>query len=134
VATLEQAAAFYANSSPPKEAPSRRAHYFIAAGVISRPRSSQVLNADARSESLYFAMKDVDASTRCTELKALAPYKVNGDPEEGEEAPGPSARSTSSIRWATTSASSKTERSTPKSRADRHSPSTRHPARAFSGG
>src|SRR5258707_947833 len=58
-------------------------HYFDCGGVILAvlDPSQGGLTPTPGPKSLYFAVKDVDAvHARATELKALAPYKVHGDP------------------------------------------------------
>jgi len=84
VANLEQAAAFYAKllATEGKRHPGAR-HYFDCGGVILAvlDPSQGGLTPTPGPKSLYFAVKDVDAvHARATELKALAPYKVHGDP------------------------------------------------------
>ena len=84
VANLDQAAAFYATllATEGKRHPGAR-HYFDCGGVILAvlDPSQGGLTPTPGPKSLYFAVKDVDAvHARATELKALAPYKVHGDP------------------------------------------------------
>jgi catechol 2,3-dioxygenase-like lactoylglutathione lyase family enzyme len=84
VADLDKAASFYADllGIAGKRHPGAR-HYFDCGGVILA-----VLNPTAggvpptpNPKSLYFAVDDVKAvHKRARDLKALAPYKVHGEP------------------------------------------------------
>jgi catechol 2,3-dioxygenase-like lactoylglutathione lyase family enzyme len=84
VANLEDAAKFYAKllGAEGKRHPGAR-HYFDCGGVILAVLdvSQGGLTPTPGPKSLYFAVKDLDAThTRASALKALAPYKVHGEP------------------------------------------------------
>ena len=84
VANLDEAAAFYARllGDEGKRHPGSR-HYFDCGGVILAilDPTPGGLTPTPGPKSLYFAVKDLDAiHARATTLKALAPYKVHGEP------------------------------------------------------
>jgi catechol 2,3-dioxygenase-like lactoylglutathione lyase family enzyme len=84
VANLDQAAAFYAKllASEGKRHPGAR-HYFDCGGVILAviDPTQGGLAPTPGPKSLYFAVRDLDAAhARAAELKALAPFKVHGQP------------------------------------------------------
>ncbi len=84
VANLDEAATFYAElfNTGGKRHPGAR-HYFDCGGVILAVLdvSQGGMTPTPGPKSLYFAVKDLDAvHARATNLKALAPYKVHGQP------------------------------------------------------
>jgi len=84
VANLEEAAAFYAKllDTEGKRHPGAR-HYFDCGGVILAVLDPTPggLTPTPGPKSLYFAVEDLDAvHTHAKALKALAPYKVHGQP------------------------------------------------------
>jgi len=84
VANLDEAATFYAAlfNTAGKRHPGAR-HYFDCGGVILAVLdvSQGGMTPTPGPKSLYFAVKDLDAvHARATNLKALAPYKVHGQP------------------------------------------------------
>jgi len=84
VANLDQAAAFYAKllGSEGKRHPGAR-HYFDCGGVILSviDPTQGGLAPTPGPKSLYFAVRDLDgAHARAAELRALAPFKVHGQP------------------------------------------------------
>ena len=84
VSNLEEAAAFYAKllDTPGKRHPGAR-HYFDCGGVILAVLdvSQGGMKPTPGPKSLYFAVGDVDAvHARASALKALAPFKVHGQP------------------------------------------------------
>ena len=84
VANLDEAATFYAKllNTDGKRHPGAR-HYFDCGGVILAVLdvSRGGMNPTPGPKSLYFAVKDLDSvHARATNLKALAPYKVHGQP------------------------------------------------------
>src|SRR5919199_57790 len=81
---LDEAAAFYAKllGYEGKRHPGSR-HYFDCGGVILAVLDPTAggLTPTPNPKSLYFAVKDLEAvHARATALKALAPYKVHGEP------------------------------------------------------
>jgi catechol 2,3-dioxygenase-like lactoylglutathione lyase family enzyme len=84
VSNLDQAAGFYAKllASEGKRHPGAR-HYFDCGGVILSviDPTQGGLAPTPGPKSLYFAVRDLDAAhARAAELKALAPFKVHGQP------------------------------------------------------
>jgi catechol 2,3-dioxygenase-like lactoylglutathione lyase family enzyme len=84
VSNIEEAAAFYAKllGTEGKRHPGAR-HYFDCGGVILAvlDPTSGGLTPTPAPKSLYFAVSDTEAVLeRATALKALAPYKVHGEP------------------------------------------------------
>jgi hypothetical protein len=84
VGNLDEAASFYAKllATGGKRHPGAR-HYFDCGGVIVAllDPTQGGLTPTPGPKSLYFAVKDLDAAhKRATELNALAPYKVHGQP------------------------------------------------------
>ncbi len=84
VAGLEQAAAFYIKllGIAGKRHPGAR-HYFDCGGVVLAVLdvSQGGMTPTPGPKSLYFAVADVEAvHARATELGALAPYQVHGQP------------------------------------------------------
>jgi catechol 2,3-dioxygenase-like lactoylglutathione lyase family enzyme len=84
VGNLEEAAAFYTRllGSKGKRHPGAR-HYFDCGGVILAVLDPTAggLTPTPGPKSLYFAVPDLDAvQARAAALKALAPYKVHGQP------------------------------------------------------
>ena len=84
VANLDQAAGFYSKllGTEGKRHPGAR-HYFDCGGVILAVLdvSQGGLTPTVGPKSLYFAVPDVAAvHARATQLGALAPYKVHGQP------------------------------------------------------
>ncbi|HTQ47277.1 MAG TPA: VOC family protein [Polyangiaceae bacterium] len=84
VTNLDEAAAFYAKllDTPGKRHPGAR-HYFDCGGVILAVLdvSQGGMKPTPGPKSLYFAVADVDAvHARASALKALAPFKVHGQP------------------------------------------------------
>jgi catechol 2,3-dioxygenase-like lactoylglutathione lyase family enzyme len=84
VANLDEAAAFYAKllDQEGKRHPGAR-HYFDCGGVILAvlDPTKGGLTPTPGPKSLYFAVRDLDAvHARAKELRALAPYKVHGEP------------------------------------------------------
>jgi len=81
---LDQAAAFYAKllASEGKRHPGAR-HYFDCGGVILAviDVTQGGLAPTAAPKSIYFAVRDLDGvHGRAAELRALAPFKVHGQP------------------------------------------------------
>jgi catechol 2,3-dioxygenase-like lactoylglutathione lyase family enzyme len=84
VANIDDAAAFYAKllAQPGKRHPGAR-HYFDCGGVILSllDPTRGGLTPTPAPKSLYFAVANLEAvHERATTLKALAPYKVHGEP------------------------------------------------------
>src|SRR5262249_7930111 len=84
VSSLDEASAFYARllGLEGKRHPGAR-HYFDCGGVILAVLDPTVggQTPTPGPKSLYFAVKDLGAvHARAKELKALAPYKVQGQP------------------------------------------------------
>jgi catechol 2,3-dioxygenase-like lactoylglutathione lyase family enzyme len=84
VANLDEAAAFYAKllGTPGTRHPGAR-HYFDCGGVILAVLdvSQGGMKPTPGPKSLYFAIDDVDSvHARARALKALAPFKVHGQP------------------------------------------------------
>jgi catechol 2,3-dioxygenase-like lactoylglutathione lyase family enzyme len=84
VSNIDEAAAFYAEllGHDGKRHPGAR-HYFDCGGVILSvlDPTKGGLTPTPGPKSLYFAVNDLDAvHERAKALKALAPYKVHGEP------------------------------------------------------
>src|SRR5881409_3414306 len=82
VSNLDEAAAFYARllGTEGKRHPGAR-HYFDCGGVILSLLDPTTGGLTPGPKSLYFAVGDLKAAhTRALGLKALAPYKVHGEP------------------------------------------------------
>lgn len=84
VGNLDEAAAFYAKllGTKGQRHPGAR-HYFDCGGVILAvlDPSAGGLTPTPGPKSIYFAVHDLDAvHARAAALKALAPYKVHGEP------------------------------------------------------
>jgi catechol 2,3-dioxygenase-like lactoylglutathione lyase family enzyme len=84
VSNIDEAAAFYAKllDTPGKRHPGAR-HYFDCGGVILAvlDPTRGGIKPTPLPKSLYFAVDDVrQVHTRATELGALAPYQVHGQP------------------------------------------------------
>ncbi len=84
VSNLDEATAFYAKllDTPGKRHPGAR-HYFDCGGVILAVLdvSQGGMRPTPGPKSLYFAVADVDgAHARAASLRALAPFKVHGQP------------------------------------------------------
>src|SRR5579872_6472898 len=84
VAGIDEATAFYSNllDTPGKRHPGAR-HYFDCGGVILAVLdvSQGGMKPTPGPKSLYFAVSDVAAAhARAASLKALAPFKVHGQP------------------------------------------------------
>ena len=84
VSKLDVAAAFYAKllGTEGKRHPGAR-HYFDCGGVILAllDPTGGGLTPTVAPKSLYFAVQDLEAvHARAKGLKALAPYKVHGEP------------------------------------------------------
>lgn len=84
VSNLDQAAAFYAKllDTEGKRHPGGR-HYFDCGGVILAvlDPTQGGMPPTSNPKSLYFAVDDIAAvHARAVSLKALAPYKVHGQP------------------------------------------------------
>jgi catechol 2,3-dioxygenase-like lactoylglutathione lyase family enzyme len=84
VSNLDEAAAFYSRllGLDGKRHPGAR-HYFDCGGVILAVLDPTVggVTPTPGPKSLYFAVRDLDAvHARAKALKALAPYKVHGEP------------------------------------------------------
>jgi catechol 2,3-dioxygenase-like lactoylglutathione lyase family enzyme len=82
--SLDEAAAFYAKllGIEGKRHPGSR-HYFDCGGVILAVLDPTVggLTPTPGPKSLYFAVNDIETvHARAKSLKALAPYKVHGEP------------------------------------------------------
>jgi catechol 2,3-dioxygenase-like lactoylglutathione lyase family enzyme len=84
VSNIDEAAVFYAKllGTEGKRHPGAR-HYFDCGAVILSvlDRTAGGLTPTPGPKSLYFAVRDLEAvHTRARGLKALAPYKVHGEP------------------------------------------------------
>jgi len=84
VSNIDEAATFYAKllAQEGKRHPGAR-HYFDCGGIILSvlDPTQGGLTPTPGPKSLYFAVNDVEAvHTRAKALKALAPYKVHGEP------------------------------------------------------
>ena len=84
VSNLDESAAFYAKllGIEGKRHPGSR-HYFDCGGVILAVLDPTPggLKPTPGAKSLYFAVEDLDSvHARAAELKALAPFKVHGEP------------------------------------------------------